>query len=465
MDVPWTSGPADIAGTLDVLEAWMGGQAAQQELPGLSVGVVIGDELVWQRGFGFSDTQARTPADGDTIYRIASISKTFTSTAVLQLRDQGKLRLDDPVHEYLPWFCLDRTSDDGLPVTLRHLLTHTAGLPREAAFPYWSDFQFPTREQLVETLPTQSAAFAPERRFKYSNLGLALAGEVLAAVSGEPYDQYVKRHVLDPLGMSSTTVRLPAEHLSRLATGYSRKLPGQPRQKCPFTDAAAIAPAANLSSTVTDLARFVSLQFRHEPLGGRQILRGSTLREMHRPHWVFADWEGGRGLGFVVYRRNGRTLAGHGGHVAGYRTQILFDPLARVGAIVLINCSGADPLYFAGRALDWLIPSVERSRPEPSAAPFDATWKPYLGRYRNAWADVQVIRQGDRLVLIGPTDDDPIGSAYSLVPQGDGAFLMEGDDGTGCVGELARFELDPDGAVERLQIGVNYTYPVRDWNV
>lgn len=447
---------------------------AAQELPGLSVAVVDDRNTVWSGGFGVDDLDRQTPASATTVYRIASISKTFTSTAIMQLRDCGVLGLDDPVRHHLPWFELSDErghwdDPDAPEVTIRHLLTHTAGLPREAAFPYWNDFAFPNLDQLAEVLPTQEAPFPPETRFKYSNLALSLAGEIVTQVSGEPYAEYVRSHILDPLDMASTSVHLPDEHRARLATGYSRRLPGQSRQPRPYTDAGAITPAANLSSTAEDLARFIAAQFGHgnqvpgDPNSRPPILGLSTLREMHRPHWVFPDWSGGRGLGFVVYRRGQRTLAGHGGHVAGYRTQILFDPLARVGVAVLINASGADPLYFAGHILDRLAPILEARRPAPAESPFDPAWEAYTGRYRNAWGDAQVIRQGERLVLIDPTEENPEGSAYVLQPVGPGTFRMVGDDGSGAVGELAHFELDAEGRVERLKTGATYTWPVDDW--
>jgi len=456
-----------------LVEAWIEAQMAAQELPGLSLAVVDDQEVCWLKGFGFADLERQTPADADTVYRIASISKTFTSTAILQLRDRDQLGLDDPVRRYLPWFRLRDSRDhwecaDTAEITIRHLLTHSSGLPREAAFPYWNDFQFPSLEQMKSTLPDQEPPFPPAVRFKYSNLALALAGQIVATVSGRPYADYVQTQVIAPLGMASTSVHLPEEHRRRLATGYGRRLPGRQRQVRPFTDAKAIAPAANLSSTAADLARFISLQFRDDPPSpdhGSQVpvLRGSTLREMHRPHWVFPDWSGGRGLGFVVYRRDQRTLAGHGGHVAGYRTQILFDPQARVGVAVLINATGADPLYLAGHVFDCMAPALEERRSAPEATPFDPAWDTLTGRFRTAWGDAQVIRQGARLVLLDPTEERPGGSPYVLEPVSPGVFRLTGDDGSGPVGELARFELDADGRVKRLKIGENYTWPVKDW--
>ena len=122
----------------------MASQIEYRDQPGVSMGIVHGGKLIWAKGFGMSDLAAKTPATPKTIYRIASITKLFTSTAILQLRDAGKLGLDDPVVKFIPGFKVGDPFPDDPPITVRHLLTHTSGLPGEAAFPYWTDHEFPT---------------------------------------------------------------------------------------------------------------------------------------------------------------------------------------------------------------------------------------------------------------------------------------------------------------------------------
>ena len=160
----------DVKAALDVLSAWIENQRAYSGLPGASLAVVHDQELVWAAGFGWADVERRAPATPDTLYRIASITKTFTATALLQLRDAGKLQLDDPLARHLPWFDIASPHAEAPPITIRHLLTHTAGLPREAAFPYWTDFDFPTVERLREGLARQRGILATETQWKYSNL-------------------------------------------------------------------------------------------------------------------------------------------------------------------------------------------------------------------------------------------------------------------------------------------------------
>src|SRR5207247_268625 len=172
--------PAKVSSALKLLDALTATQVAYRQQPGLSIAIVSDQEMIWAKGYGYADVDKRVPATPATIYRMASHTKMFTAIAVMQLRDAGKLRLDDPVVKYLPWFKPQPASPDDPPVTIRHLLTHTSGLPREAAAPYWSDFNFPTRAEVVRGVAIQHAVSASEPKWKYSNLALAVPGEVVA---------------------------------------------------------------------------------------------------------------------------------------------------------------------------------------------------------------------------------------------------------------------------------------------
>lgn len=456
-------GNSAVSENLNLLTAWIESQMVYRGQPGLSIGIIYDQQLVWTRGFGYANLAHHTPATPQTIYRIASITKLFTATAVLHLRDAGKLQLDAPLTNYLPWFTIQNPYPAAPPITVRHLLTHTAGLPREAAFPYWSDAQFPTWEQIQAQLPQQQAALATETRWKYSNLGLALAGELVSAVSGLPYPQYIQQHILQPLAMNSTFVESVDPHHPQLATGYGRRLPDGIRAFSPFTDCQGIAPAANIATTVEDLAKFAMLQFRDAPAGGSQILRGSTLREMQRVHWLQPDWQAGWGLGFRVQHLYGKTIVGHGGAVLGYRTLVAMCPAEKTAVICLTNADDGLPLLYVEKAYQWVIPAILQAVNPYTPKTADPAWQHYVGKYRNVWGDMEILVWNGRLIAIDPSQPDPLIFPTTLTPIAEHIFLMETADGFGSHGELMVFEMNENGQVEQIKAGENYTYPIHQW--
>jgi CubicO group peptidase (beta-lactamase class C family) len=429
-------------------------------LPGLSIGIVHDQQLVWSAGFGRASLARSHAATADTLYRIAAITKLFTSTAILQLRDAGRLQLDDPLVKHLPWFSIREAEAETPVITIRHLITHTAGLPREAGFPYWTDGEFPTIEKVRERLPQQRAALPAERDWKYSNLGLTLAGEVVAAASGRPYADYVVQHVLEPLGMKRTFVTTPPPDHPDLAAGYERRLPDGRRAPAPHTDGRGITAAAGMTTCVTDLARFAMFHF--SDAGGAPILKASTRREMQRPHWVDPDWTAGWGLGFRIQRRNGKTYVGHGGALHGYRTQLQLCPAERIGVIVLTNANDGDPVKYVDKAFDWVAPAIlKAAAPSVTAAP--AGWERYAGRYRNAWGDAQVLLVDGRLAMLDPSLPPPMPNVIWLNPAGEHTFRAESRNGFASNGEPVVFELDTGGRVVRIKVGENYLNAIHSW--
>ena len=157
---PGLAHDADVAGAQRLFSAWLEGQMLYRHLPGIAVGVVADQDLIWATGFGFADTGKKTPMTPQTKFRMASHSKLFTATAIMQLREQGKLRLDDPVSKYLPWFQVKTAESDDPPITIEELLTHSSGLPREAG-DHWTTLEFPTSEQLRALMAERQAPFSP----------------------------------------------------------------------------------------------------------------------------------------------------------------------------------------------------------------------------------------------------------------------------------------------------------------
>jgi CubicO group peptidase (beta-lactamase class C family) len=447
---------AEVSSAIQVFDAWIQSTAAEREQPGLSIGIVYDQNLIWAKGYGFANLEKKIPATPQTAYRIASISKLFTSTAIMQLRDAGKLQLDDPVAKHLDWFRPKNRYPDAPPITIRNLITHTSGLPRESAGTYWNDMTFPTREAMMRALAEQETVLEPDTEWKYSNLALAIAGEVVAKVSGEPYEKYIESHILTPLGMSSTRV-LPSKDMPNLATGYGRRVPGEKRDIEPFTESRGLTPAANLATTVEDLSCFVALQMRDhtETLGGAQILRGSTLREMHRVQWLRPDWKSGQGLGFAVRRVAEQVRIGHGGSVPGHRTQIEIAPEQKLGVIVLTNANDGDPLRYVNAAFTIVGPAIAKAAAESKPKPEpDPAWQKFVGTYTWRHSDEQVMLLNGELVLIVPNAENPWESRITLTPVGENTFRMKGGSSSG---ELCKFDVDASGRVTRMTTGGYYS--------
>ena len=174
-----------VKDVLNLVEKWIESQMSYNEIPGVSMAIVYKDQVIWKQALGYADLEKKTPMQTNTVYSICSISKLFTSIALMQLRDQGKLRLDDPISKHLSWFNIEQVHSESPPITIESILTHSSGLPRESDFPYWNapQFDFPTRKRMIEQLKNQKTIYPAYTYYQYSNLGLTLAGEIVAEVS------------------------------------------------------------------------------------------------------------------------------------------------------------------------------------------------------------------------------------------------------------------------------------------
>jgi CubicO group peptidase (beta-lactamase class C family) len=454
------SSPADdpeVKAQIGLFSAWLDGQVAIRQLPGAVVGVVSDQDLIWAKGFGHANVEAGRPMEVDTRFRMASHSKLFTATAIMQLREQGKVRLDDPVTEYLTWFTFGHAAPDDPPITIEHLLTHSSGLPREAGS-HWSDLDFPTEGELKELMSRRQAPFSPEVRWKYSNLAYTIAGMVVERVSGMSWADYLQKNIFDPLGMTASSVD---REDAKMATGYGRRMPDGSREVLPFVDARGMAAATGLTSTVSDMAKFVSAQFRNGKRGGDCILSTASLREMHRVRMLESTWTRGQGIGFAVQRVDDKLYVGHGGGYPGYTTNTLIQLDSKVGVIVLTNTNDSNPAQIAQQLMSTVGKAVaEVTKPKPETITWDPAWARFAGVYRSWGGESRVLVMKERLVIMDPwaaSIEDPV----QLEPIGDGTFRMLAPTGGGPVGEIVRF-VEENGEVVRMITGDSYADRVRD---
>lgn len=439
--------------SLRLLDEWFRAEQAYERLPGFSVAIATERGLLWANGYGYSDVERALPAQPGTRYSGCSIAKLFTATAVMKLRDEGRLDLDDPVVNHLEW--LEIPESDAGPITIEHLLTHSSGLVRDLAAPYWTgpDYPFPTREGFVAAAGREWLQTEPGSGYSYSNVGMALAGEIVASVSEMAYEEYVRRHIFEPLGMSASSIS-PSDPGGRpdLAQGYTLLRRDGTRQPVPPYRVGGLAPVAGLVSTVEDLARFASWQLRSLDGGDQGVLQPGTLRSMHQVQFMPADSWTTAGYGYQLWRENDRTFVGHAGTCPGFQSQVLVRPQDNVATIVLINAQGVSPNRYTQRAYDIMAPALRAARNGPSGR--DPTVVDALERFAGLYerpfgSEILILPWQGRLAVIGLPTQDPLSSMETFESVGEGRFRR-----SGARPELAEvIEIRPHGDELRLWRG------------
>jgi CubicO group peptidase (beta-lactamase class C family) len=415
---------------------------AQREgrLPSLSAAVFRDGEVVWSDAIGLADVEERREATPDTQYAVASITKTFTAASVFQLREAGRLELDDPISSHLP------EAAHGAP-TIRRMLAHASGLQREPPGEVWETLEFPDENTLLARLAEAEQVLAPAAAWHYSNLAYALLGHIVSRVSGMPFRDYVQQRLLDPLGLARTSWG-PTEPAAKpyFVEPYSDAVRREPE-----LELGGKGGESGLSSTVGDLARWGS--FLADP--DESVLAPSSVAEMHQLQIMAEpDWTYGWGLGLSLWRRGERIFAGHTGGFPGFLSILAYSRLDRIGAVVLTNSGtwsklSETGLTLAEAALDELAPETAPWSPE-GEPPEEIV--PLLGRWWSEGSETifgwRAGRLEARLASAPPAREPSV-------------FEPEGEDRYRTVsgrerGEVLRVVRDEAGAVVRLYWA---TYP------
>ena len=295
-------------------------------IPCLSIAVVSGKEIVWAEGFGFSDAERTQPATARTVYRVGSVSKLLTDLAILQCVEQGQVNLDAPLTDYDPDFAPANVF--GVPITLRQLASHRAGLVREPPVGNYFDPTEPSLLATVRSLNQTKLVYQPSTRTKYSNAGVAVVGHVLSEVTQQRFEKVIWENVLQPLGMTDSRFALNNSLRERLADAQMWTHDG--RKFAAPTFELGTSPAGNLYSTVIDLSKFAVALF-NEGRGERgQLLTSESLQEAMKPQ---SDESDGFGIGFHISEFQGQKLVGHGGAVYGFSTQFYALPESDLAVI------------------------------------------------------------------------------------------------------------------------------------
>lgn len=449
----------DYAEALSLIEVWLDAQRDYDRVPGMSVIIADDQEVLWSGAFGMANQEDQVKATPRTLYSICSISKLFTSVAIMKLYDEGKLRLDDKIQDLLPWYDLPQQFEDSWPITIRTLLTHSSGLPRESNHPYWTgpDFPFPETESLKSELQNQETLYPSSAYFQYSNLAMSLLGEVVTELSGMPYEKYIQTQILDPLDMQDTRTFLPEDQYGTdLAIGYSALDREGERYKVNLFQARAAKAAAGFSSNVTDLARFASWQFRLVDTTSTEILKASTLKQMYNVHWVDQDGQNTWGLGFgIVKSPDGERMVGHSGGCPGYNTLFSMIPAKKRAYAVFTNGLNTNRTGYV-RGMHSLLEKYKKESMKSEEATEVPSLDEYGGYYHMLpWQpEVYLASWHNKLVILSLPSENPAESLVELKYMEKDLFRRVRADGE--PGESYEFIRGEDGAIQKFKRHNNY---------
>ena len=436
-----------------LIDVWLEAQKDYSDYPGISLAILKDQELLYTTAFGNSNAEEKVAMLPSTLSSICSISKLFTSVAIMKLYDEGKLRLDDEIQDILPGFNLKQAFPDSGPITIRSILTHSSGLPRESDYPYWNgpDFKFPDTSEFEVKLGEQETLYPASTNFQYSNLGISLLGKIVEEISGLPYEEYVKNHILIPLALKQTRPTMPKDLYGKeLAVGYSALDRKHNRERLNLFDAAAITPAAGFSSSVLDLAKFASWQFRLLENNKTEILKPSTLRYMQMVQWVNPDFGTTWGLGFHVFEGNGKSKwVGHNGSCPGYQSTLIINPKSKLGYSVMINANGTNPI---GVAFD--VHSILQKSEEIKdfTSKYENSLEDFAGFYGSQpWnSESYISTWNGKLVSIDLPTDSPSDAMTFYEEVGKDEFARLREDGSKA--ETIQFQRNSNGKITSYKV-------------
>ncbi len=410
--------PADLEAFLDEL---LGKEMEENHIAGAAVSVVKDGELSFAKGYGYADLENGIPVDPEeTVFQIGSVGKMFTWTAVMQLVEQGKLDLDADINDYLDFRIPDTYPQ---PITLKHLLTHTSGFENRLLESVVSDARdlVPAREWLISHM---SARVRPPGDYAgYSNYNAMLAGYIVARVSGQPYEQYIQEHILDPLGMVHSTAQspMPPDLRAHASVGYEYE-DGVFQAHPDYTAQPAVVPSGMHQASVTDMARFMIAhlqdgQYSDANTAEARILKETTAQQMHSTLFTHDPYLLGTTYGLFDFSGNGQRTLGHSGYAGYMNSLLLLLPDQNLGVFVIYNSMGGGDL--TNQHLGFQRAFFDHYYPTSAAAPIQppADFAERAGRFEGSY----------RFTMRSYTTADKIGALFvpvEISDSGDGALLL-----------------------------------------
>ncbi|MEK6310584.1 MAG: serine hydrolase domain-containing protein [Curtobacterium sp.] len=440
--------------TLPYIHDWVSYKVWQLRVPGVQVAIGYGGEVVFEEAWGYADVEAERRLTTTDLFRIASHSKTFTATALLQLAERGALRLDDTVGTYVPALV-----EGGSPIadaTLRELMEMGAGVIRDGHDgDYWSLLRpFPDEQELLALVLDRGQKVPAGSSFNYSNLGYSLLGLVIAAVSGRSYNDFVRESITEPLGLRNTGPDWDPSRADDFVVGYTGFHTDRRRHRIDHVDTRAMAAATGFHGTASDLVRY----FSQHVIGQGTLLSDHSKRLAQRKAWSSTDdvADRGYGAGFVVDRIGGREVRGHSGGFPGHITQSMFDPASGL-AVSVLTSAAAGPATLIATAIIELLDAAAAEDAPGAAVPDDIDAATFTGRFANPWGVTDVALIGDRLVEVDPSAPAPLESPTRLEVVDADTLRMTHGNRFGSIDEDIVYDRAADGTVRAIRAGGGMT--------
>jgi CubicO group peptidase (beta-lactamase class C family) len=436
--------PAWLPPALAYIPQWLGYQMRTTEQPGCAIAIGYKGQIVLDAAFGHADLVAGEALTPRHRFRVASHSKSFTTTAILKLREQGRLKLDDAAGQHVAGLHPDIAT-----ATVSQLLSHTAGIVRDGPdCGYWVDRAPFLDEASLRAQLTAAPAIEANTQLKYSNHGFGLAGLVIEAITGEPYGVWVQREVVEAAGLAETTPDVPLPAGARLARGHGGKALLGRRLVFPGDQSThALAAATGFVSTAADLASFFG---QLSPNAETSVLSIASRREMSRPQWkdLWAPLAQTYGLGTISGSFDGWDAFGHSGGFQGYVTRTAVIPTHDLAVSCLTNAvDGMSHVWLDG-ALAILKRFSEDGAPKPELAD-------WAGRWWSVWGPGDLVPVGDKVIMASPGLANPVLRAGELTVTGPDQATISQAGAFASFGEPARLVRGADGAVAEVHIAGN----------
>lgn len=461
----------ELKKTLPYVIDWVAYRAWKSQIPGLQLAVYFDGQVQLNTAYGFADVENGVELTTEHLFRIASHSKTFTSVAMFQLVEQGKVRLDDTLATYVPEFVEAKSSLAN--ATIGDLLTHGAGIIRDGVdADFWQYGRpYPDEAELLSMLIDDGVVLEPHTSFKYTNVGYSLAGLIIARVTGMSYNDFVTLNIVERLGLENTGPEWDAARASEYTIGYTGLHVARKRKPVAAVDTRAFSPSTGFYSTAENLVRYFAALFP----GDETLLSDRSKRIQRSAVWSSDPATPSArscGYGLILDTLDGTKVVGHSGGFPGHITYSVFDPEQGLAVSVLTNasdqaagevCTGIVRLLTAAlkRTADLVLVNPLAATEEAKDVT-DVDTSPFEGRYTNDEGVMDIVSLGERLVELPLNSPNPTAALVDLAIVDESTLKVIAGSGFGNVGELVHFTFADDGSVSRIRSGGVSMWPVTD---